>query len=90
MKFHIVQAGETLETIKKKYNMNDSEFSLLNPDSSFKQYSIGDMVRVKDIDKTSKIVDDIESLYSSKGKSKTFEGKKYICPHCKNIIIIPE
>lgn len=90
MKFHIVQAGETLESIKKKYNMDDREFSLLNPDSRFKQYSIGDRVRVKDIDNTSKIVENIESIYNSKIEKKEGMDKKYICPHCKNIIIIPE
>ena len=90
MKFHIVQAGETLDLIKKKYNMNDKEFSILNPDSGFKQYTTGDRVRVKDVDSTNKIVKDIENIYSSKGNDKEKIEKKYICPHCKNIIIIPE
>lgn len=90
MKFHIVQAGETLDFIKNKYNMDDKEFSLLNPDSKFKQYSTGDRVRVKDNDNTDKIVKDIEKLYSSKGEKIEKVEKKYICPHCKNIIIIPE
>ncbi len=89
MKFHIVQAGESLEMIKKKYNMDDKEFSLLNPDSSFKKYNIGDSVRVKDND-ASKIVKNIESIYASKNGKKDKIEKKYICPHCKNIIIIPE
>ena len=89
MKFHIVQAGESLEMIKKKYNMDDKEFSLLNPDSSFKKYNIGDSVRVKDND-ASKIVKNIESIYASKSGKKDKIEKKYICPHCKNIIIIPE
>jgi hypothetical protein len=89
VKFHIVQAGETLDFIKKKYNMDDKEFSLLNPDSGFKQYSIGDRVRVKD-SSANKIVKDIENIYSSKGISKENREKKYICPHCKNIIIIPD
>ena len=89
MKFHIVQAGESLEMIKKKYHMDDKEFSLLNPDCNFKKYNIGDRVRVKDVE-VSKIVENIESIYSSKIEKKVNIEKKYICPHCKNIIIIPE
>lgn len=90
MKFHIVQAGETIASIKEKYKMNDKEFSLLNPDSGVKQYSIGDRVRVKDVDDTTKIVKNIENIYSSKVETKEKREKKYICPHCKNIIIIPD
>ena len=89
MKFHIVQAGETLDFIKKKYKMNDKEFSILNPDSAFKKYGVGDSVRVKESDNASKIVENIETIYESKGEIKGKEDKKYICPHCKNIIIIP-
>ena len=89
MKFHIVQAGETLDFIKKKYKMNDKEFSILNPDCTFKKYNVGDSVRVKEVDNASKIVESIENIYENKGESKEKEEKKYICPHCKNIIIIP-
>ena len=90
MKFHIVQAGETLDVIKKKYHMDDKEFSILNPDCNFKKYAIGDRVRVKDTDNTSNIVKSIENIYSSKSESKIISEKKYRCPHCKNIIIIPD
>ena len=90
MKFHIVQAGEDVEFIKKKYKMNDEEFSFLNPECRYKKYNIGDRVRVKEVD-ASKIVEDINTIYSSKDNIiKGKEEKKYICPHCKNIIIIPE
>lgn len=89
MKFHIVQAGETIDVIKKKYKMDDKEFSVLNPDCMFKKYSIGDSVRVKDSDNTTKIVENIETIYESKGTIDHKEEKKYICPHCKNIIVIP-
>ena len=89
MKFHIVQAGETIDFIKNKYKMDDKEFSILNPDCKFRKYNIGDSVRVKENDNATKIVEDIENIYETKGNVVTKEEKKYICPHCKNIIIIP-
>ena len=33
---------------------------------------------------------DIEKLYSSKGEKIEKVEKKYICPHCKNVILIPK
>ena len=36
-----------------------------------------------------KIVDDISSIYTSNEEEST-EDEKYICPHCKNIILIPK
>jgi len=89
VKFHILQAGETIDFIKKKYKMDDKEFSILNPDCMLKKYSIGDSVRVKDSDNATKIVENIENIYETKGNNSMKEEKKYICPHCKNIIIIP-
>lgn len=88
MKFHIMQAGESIDSIKKKYKMNDEEFSFLNPDYRYKKYEVGDSIRVKEVDNASKIVDNINTIYSSK-KNEIKEERKYICPHCKNIIIIP-
>ena len=92
MKIHIVQAGETVSKILKKYNMTENDFSILNPDSRYRQYEVGDKIRVKEnnID-THKIIEDISSLYQNKMVSKDdLEEQKYICPHCKNIILIPK
>ena len=91
MKFHIIQAGETIEKIKKMYKMDDDELSFLNPDYRIKKYEIGDRIRVKEDLTTTKIVENINTIYSSKkDKQNINEEKKYICPHCKNIIIIPK
>lgn len=91
MKIHIVQAGETVDKILKKYNMSENDFSVLNPDSLYRQYEVGDKIRVKDNNNTQQIIEDISSLYQSKKVSvNDLEDQKYICPHCKNIILIPK
>ncbi len=91
MKIHIVQAGETVDKILKKYNMSENDFSVLNPDSLYRQYEVGDKIRVKDNNSTQQIIEDISSLYQSKKVSvDDLEDQKYICPHCKNIILIPK
>jgi len=91
MKIHILQAGETVEKILKKYNMSEKDFSTLNPDARYRQYEVGDKIRVKEINNTQQIIDDISTLYQNKKVSiSDLEDQKYICPHCKNIILIPK
>ncbi len=85
MKFHIVQVGESKEKIAKLYNIEVEEITKLNPTINNRELIIGEKIRIGSNDKT---VDDISEIYVANQKE-YIEEEKYICPHCKNIIIIP-
>ena len=84
MKFHIVQVGEDKEKIAKLYNMNVEDISKLNPTINNRELIIGEKIRIGN----HSVVEDISEIYIANQKE-IVEEQKYICPHCKNIIIIP-
>ena len=86
MKFHIVKSGDNKEKIAKLYNMDLDDIYKLNPTLHNRELIVGEKIRV---DEESKVIDDISDLYTSE-QGKINEEEKYICPHCKNIIIIPK
>lgn len=90
MKFHIVKENETIDTIKTIYKMDDSEFLNINRLSSKNKLEVGQKVRV--IDHNKYVTDTINSINEviNKDEEVQTEVKKYVCPHCKNIIIIPK
>lgn len=85
MKFHIVQVGESKEKIAKLYNIDVDDISKLNPTINNRELIIGEKIKIGN----DTIVDDISEIYITNQKE-TIEEEKYICPHCKNIIIIPK
>ena len=86
MKFHIVQAGESKEKIAKLYNVDIEDISKLNPTINNRELIVGEKIRIGD---SSNLVNDISQIYINNQKD-LVEEEKYICPHCKNIIIIPK
>lgn len=86
MKFHIVQVGESKEKIAKLYNMDIEDISKLNPTINNRELIVGEKIKVGN---DNSIVDDITEIYIASQKEISIEDK-YICPHCKNIIIIPK
>lgn len=84
--FHIVQAGESKEKIAKLYNVDIEDIFKLNPTINNRELIVGEKIRIGD---TNNIVNDISDIYLANQKE-LFEEEKYICPHCKNIIIIPK
>lgn len=85
MKFHIVQVGESKEKIAKLYNIGIEEISKLNPTINNRELIVGEKIK---IGSGNTIVEDISEIYVANQKE-YIEEEKYICPHCKNIIIIP-
>ena len=85
MKFHIVQVGESKEKIAKLYNVDVDEIYKLNPTINNRELIVGEKIKIGE----SNIVDDISEIYLANQKE-IVEEEKYICPHCKNIIIIPK
>ena len=86
MKFHIVQVGESKEKIAKLYNLEVEDISKLNPTINNRELIVGEKIKIDD---SNSIVDDISDIYIANQKE-IVEEEKYICPHCKNIIIIPK
>lgn len=86
MKFHIVQVGESKEKIAKLYNVDLDDIYKLNPTINNRELIVGEKIKIGD---SNKIVDDISEIYIANQKE-LVEEEKYICPHCKNIIIIPK
>lgn len=87
MKFHIVQVGEDINKICRIYGIERETLEKLNPTINHRSLQVGEKIRIV-VKEEKKIVDDISSIYT-KDKDENMEEEKYICPHCKNIIIIP-
>ena len=86
MKFHIVQVGESKEKIAKLYNVDVENIFKLNPTISNRELIVGEKIKIGD---NENIANDISEIYLANQKE-IIEEEKYICPHCKNIIIIPK
>lgn len=88
MKFHIVQVGENVEKICKLYGMEKEALEKLNPTINSRSLIVGEKLRI--VSKEDKqLVEDISSIYT-KDIVEDNHDEKYICPHCKNIILIPK
>ena len=86
MKFHIVQVGEDKEKIARLYNVEVEDISKLNPTINNRELIVGEKIKIGD---GNSIVEDISEIYIANQKE-IVEEEKYICPHCKNIILIPK
>ena len=86
MKFHIVQVGDDKEKIARLYNLEIDDISKLNPTINNRELIVGEKIKIGN---GSTIVDDISEIYIANQKD-VIEDDKYICPHCKNIILIPK
>ena len=86
MKFHIVQVGENKEKIAKLYNVDIEDICKLNPTINNRELIIGEKIKIGN---DNSVVEDISEIYIANQKE-IVEEDKYICPHCKNIIIIPK
>ena len=88
MKFHIVQVGEDISKICDIYDIDKEVLEKLNPTINYRSLVVGERIRIL-TKEDKKLVDDISSIYT-KNKDDEIIEEKYICPHCKNIILIPK
>lgn len=88
MKFHIVQVGEDINKICKLYGIERDVLEKLNPTINSRSLVVGEKLRIV-VKEDKKIVEDISSIYTKDEKDE-MDDEKYICPHCKNIILIPK
>lgn len=87
MKFHIVQIGEDIDKICDMYSIDRDILEKLNPTINSRSLIVGEKLRILS-NEDKKMVEDISSIYTS-DNSEEIQDEKYICPHCKNIILIP-
>ena len=88
MKFHIVQVGEDVSKICEIYDIDKEVLEKLNPTINYRNLVVGEKIRIL-TKEDKKLVDDISSIYT-KNNEEEIVDEKYICPHCKNIILIPK
>ncbi len=90
MRYHIVKLGDNVDKIINMYGITYQNYINLNGNDLKRNLDVGEKIKIgeirrKKIDSVTKINDiykenhDIDLSY-----------QKYICPHCKNIIIIPK
>ena len=87
MKFHIVKFGEDKEKIAKLYNINLDDITKLNPTINNRELIVGEKIKISDT--SSVTIDNISKIYLDSSNGDEQREEMYICPHCKNIIIIP-
>ena len=89
MKYYIIKKGDTIDSILNKFGITYQNFISLN-DGDFKDLiKVGNKIIVENNNYSRTYKDDINRIYQNKNIEKD-EEIKYICPHCKNIILIPK
>ena len=88
MKFHIVKYGEDKEKIAKLYNLEFEDITRLNPTINNRELIVGEKIKIGDNKES--LIENITKNYSESSKDESINEEMYICPHCKNIILIPK
>ena len=89
MIYYIIKKGDTIDSILIKFCITYQNFISLN-DGDFKDLiKVGNKIIVEDNNYSRTYKDDINRIYQNKSIEND-EEIKYICPHCKNIILIPK
>ena len=83
MKVHIVSKYDTLDKIINNYAISLNELKAANPEIDFYTLKAGDRITIEHNKSLFKHVDNDVVIDSE-------EYQKYICPHCKQIILIPK
>lgn len=90
MRYHIVKPEDTIDAILNKYGITYQQYINLNGDKITKRLLVGEKIKIGDIRVSKDTLDyNINNLYERNIYNDSNE-QKYICPHCKNIIIIPK
>ena len=89
MKYYIVKKGDTIDSILNKYGITYQNFISLNNGNFKDLIKEGNKIIIENNVYNRTYKDDINRIYQNKNNEKD-EDIKYICPHCKNIILIPK
>lgn len=83
MKFHIIGPYDSLDKIVNEYAINIEDLKSANPNIDLFSLKTGDKLIIKKANVTFKEIEENIKIESD-------EYQKYICPHCKNVILIPK
>jgi LysM repeat protein len=85
MKYHIVKEDDTLHSIAKNYEVNEEDLVEINFNEVF---GLGKKIKIPQ-KRDKAMTKSIDDIYLSDKSTSKREDEKYICPFCKNIILIP-
>jgi LysM repeat protein len=89
MQYYIVKKDDTLDKILNKFGLTYQKFISLNSSNINELIKVGNKILVNNSNFNRSYKDDINKIYLD-NQYENEEELKYICPHCKNIIIIPK
>lgn len=89
MRYYIIKQGDSIDKILNKFGITYQNFISLN-DSNIKELiKVGNKIKIGNIRIDSSLKENINKIYQD-SKRENDDEFKYICPYCKNIIIIPK
>ena len=89
LQYYIVKKDDTLDKILNKFGLTYQKFISLNGSNIREQIKEGNKIIIESVILNRTYNEDIAKIYEEY-KEDLNEEMKYICPHCKNIIIIPK
>ena len=88
MRYHIVKVGDSVDKIINMYGITYQNYINLNGDDLKRKLDIGEKIKIGDIRrKNIDYISKINEIYLT-NIDEELNYQKYICPHCKNVIII--
>lgn len=84
MKYHIIKENDSLKSLADKYGVSVDDLVEINFNEVF---GLGKKIKIPE-KRDKNITKNIDSIYQG-DKASFNDDEKYICPFCKNIILIP-
>lgn len=87
MKYYIVKKGDTIDKILKNYGLTYQYFISLNEGNVKDLFKEGNKIKIGNIRNDGNYKTNINKIYQEEKNEKDID-EQYICPYCKNIIVI--
>ena len=89
VKYYIIKKDDTLDKILKNYGITYQKFISLNNGNIKDLFVAGNKIVIDNNENNRSVKEDINKIYQS-NNDRSEDEVKYLCPHCKNIILIPK
>ena len=89
MRYHIVKIGDSVDKIINMYGITYQNYINLNGNDLLRNLEVGEKIKIGELRKSNEAINKINNIYKN-NEDIDLKYQKYICPHCKNIIIIPK
>ncbi len=89
MKYYVIKKDDTIDKILNKYCLTYQKFISLNGSNLKEIIKVGNKIKLGNDAFDRSYKDNINKIYQENNEEIYLENK-YICPYCKNILIIPE